>query len=358
MNLTNLSEKIEECKPDRIFVLTDDNTHRHCLPLLADMEWFHDAHVITIPAGDRNKTLDTAAKVWTQLQQHGASRHSLLINLGGGMVTDLGGFAASTFKRGIRFINIPTTLLSMVDAAFGGKTGVNFGGLKNEIGVFNSAKEVIVDVVFLNTLDRENLLSGYAEMLKHALLADIDSLSEHLLFSPLDILNSKTSSRQAKNDSHSSLQELVEFSIAIKERVVEADPHEQGIRKALNLGHTFGHTIESFSMKKHSSTGAKPLLHGYAVAFGLICELYLSAVRLGFSTDIMRQVVSYIREHYGITDITCNDYPELIELMHHDKKNKSGDILCTLLAAVGDIQLDQKLSEEDIKEAFDFLREG
>lgn len=354
MPLENLSKAIETCNPDRLFVLTDENTQRLCLPLLADVK----AHVISIKPDDSHKNLETVANVWRKLQQGGATRHSCLINLGGGMVTDLGGFAASTFKRGIAFINIPTTLLSMVDAAFGGKTGINFEGLKNEIGVFRKAESVIVDTRFLKTLDIENLLSGYAEMLKHALLSDNNMLMRHLSFSLDDVVS-------GKSDAFDELQQLVEMSIDVKERIVEADPNEKDIRKALNLGHTFGHAIESFFMKHSSSPTPHPssliphpLLHGYAVAFGMVCELYLSVVRLGFPTDIMRQVVTYIKENYGTIGIECKHYDELISLMKHDKKNVSDNINCTLLASVGDIRIDQVLTEDEIKEAFDFLREG
>lgn len=260
------------------------------------------------------------------------------------MVTDLGGFAASTFKRGINFINIPTTLLAMVDASVGGKTGINFNGLKNEIGVFNESKYVILDTCFLNTLDHENLLSGYAEMLKHSLIANEKMWAEHVRFdwhsSNLSLLTSL-------------LSPLVKMSVEVKERIVTEDPLEKSIRKALNVGHTVGHAFESFAMK----TG-RPILHGYAVAYGIICELYLSVTKTGFPVDQMRQTVSFIREHYGTFDITCDDYDQLIELMTHDKKNTSGIINFTLLGDIGDIRINQTATAEEIKEALDFYREG
>lgn len=253
------------------------------------------------------------------------------------MVTDLGGFAASTFKRGIDFINIPTTLLAMVDASVGGKTGINFGGLKNEIGVFNDSKFVILDTHFLKTLDRENILSGYAEMLKHGLISDEKMWAELIGFM----------------DDISTLNQLLADSVKVKERIVEEDPKEHGIRKALNVGHTVGHAFESFAMKK-----GKPILHGYAVAYGMIAELYLSAVKCGFPQDKLRQTVNFIREQYGQMLITCDDYPELLELMTHDKKNTSGQINFTLLGGIGDIRINQTATVEDIKEALDFYREG
>lgn len=344
----NLQEElaiaISECEHDRLFVLTDDTTVSACWPVVSNFLCLRGAHVITIPSSDKNKTLDSLSHVWQQLSEQGASRHSLLVNLGGGMVTDLGGFAASTFKRGIDFINVPTTLLAMVDASVGGKTGINFNGLKNEIGVFNDSRFVILSTRFLGTLDSENLRSGYAEMLKHGLLADTPMWAELVNF---DLSSASTA------EGLDVLQCMVGESVAVKQRVVEADPHERGLRKSLNLGHTVGHALESFSMKN-----GQPLLHGYAVAFGLVCELYLSAVKCGFPQDKLRQTVRFIREFYGSCPITCDDYPMLLELMTHDKKNQQGIINFTLLSDVGSVSINQQASDEEIKEALDFLREG
>lgn len=336
----DLVNAIAECEHDKIFILTDQTTHDMCLPKLQNILCLKGAQSIVIKAGDTNKTLDSLAEVWTALSQGGATRHSLMINLGGGMVTDLGGFAASTFKRGIDFINIPTTLLAMVDASVGGKTGINFGGLKNEIGVFSDSKFVIINTQFLDTLDHDNICSGYAEMLKHGLISDERTWAELVTFD-LD------------TPDLSQLQRMVAESIKVKERIVEADPHEHGIRKALNLGHTMGHAFESFAMRRGT-----PILHGYAVAYGLISELYMSARKTAFPTDRMHQTVRFIRENYGTFNITCDDYPTLIELMHHDKKNTSGIINFTLLGNVGDIRINQTANEEEIKEALDFFREG
>ena len=232
-----------------------------------------------------------------------------------------------------------TTLLAMVDASVGGKTGINFGGLKNEVGVFNDSKFVILDTEFLKTLDAENICSGYAEMLKHGLIST-EAMWEELVSFDLD----KPDLKQ--------LQRMVGDSVKVKERIVEQDPHEQGIRKALNLGHTFGHAFESWALKR------KPILHGYAVAFGLIPELYLSVAKTGFPTEKMRQTVNFIKEFYGTLDITCDDYDELIELMHHDKKNQNGIINFTMLGGIGDIRINQTATTEEIKEALDFFREG
>ena len=336
---TELAKAIAECEHDRIFVLVDETTNKLCWSLVKDYLCLKDAQTIVIGATDRRKNLDTLIHVWESLQQGKATRHSLLINLGGGMVTDLGGFAASTYKRGINFINIPTTLLAMVDASVGGKTGINFGGLKNEIGVFNDAEFVLLDTNWLRTLDEENIRSGYAEMLKHGLIADDTMWAELINFNL-----AQPNLRQ--------LASMLNKSVRIKERIVAEDPHEKGIRKALNLGHTFGHAFESWAMKR------QPVLHGYAVAFGLIAELYLATTRTDFPTERMRQTVNFIRAYYGSLPITCNDYPELIELMHHDKKNRGNEINVTLLGGIGDIRIDQTITEEDIKEALDFFREG
>lgn len=334
-----LAEAVAQCDADRRFVLVDETTHRLCLPLVAGFECMRGVEPIVIKAGDQNKGLDSVAHVWSELGRLGATRHSLLINLGGGMVTDLGGFAASTFKRGIQFINIPTTLLAMVDASVGGKTGINFGGLKNEIGVFRNASSVILDTMFLKTMDCENMLSGYAEMLKHGLINQKTMLTELLLF---DI--EQPDLRQ--------LQRMVAESVQVKQRIVLEDPTEHGIRKALNLGHTFGHAFESLALER------TPVLHGYAVAWGLVCELYLSVAKAGFPVDRMRQTVRFVFDHYGRMPLTCDDYPQLLQLMTHDKKNVAGRINFTLLGGVGDILIDQTATKEEIEEALDFYREG
>ena len=336
----DLAIALSDCHRDRLFVLTDDITREKCWPLLSPFIGLRNATHITIPHGDSNKNLESLSHVWQQLGIGKASRHSCLVCLGGGMVTDLGGFAASTFKRGINYINIPTTLLSMVDASVGGKTGINFGGLKNEIGAFSNSQYVIINTKFLSTLDSENLLSGYAEMLKHGLISNTVTWSELINFNISD-------------PDLNTLQQMVGESVAVKERIVEADPRENGIRKALNLGHTIGHAIESWAMK-----GDNPMLHGFAVAYGLVGELYLSTVLCGFPTDKLRTTVAYINNHYGKPSFTCDDYDTLTELMTHDKKNSDGAINFTLLGGIGDIRINQNATETLIAEALDFIREG
>ena len=336
----SLTQAIDEVKHDLLFVLCDETTERLCLPVISDFDCMKDAQLITIPATDSHKTLESLSHVWSELQHMGATRHSLMVNLGGGMVTDLGGFAASTFKRGIPYINIPTTLLSMVDASVGGKTGINFGGLKNEIGVFNNARSVILNTTFLRTMDHENICSGYAEMLKHGLINNEEMWAELLNFS-----------LELNVESLEMLGRMVAESVAVKQRIVTEDPTEQGIRKALNLGHTAGHAFESLALER------KPVLHGYAVAWGMIVELYLCCVKTNFPQNQMRQTVAFIKENYGRMEITCDDYPHLIELMHHDKKNQGNSINFTLLGGIGDIRINQTATEEEIKDALDFYRE-
>lgn len=331
---------LRDKKYDRIFLLDDTVTHVHCLPLLSAWVEERGVQVLTMEAGDVAKNLDTLSSIWQQLTEKGASRHSLLINLGGGVVTDLGGFAAATFKRGIDFINIPTTLLSMVDAAVGGKTGINFAGLKNEIGAFRSAIDVIVDTTFLRTLDNENICSGYAEMLKHALLHNTAMWAEHL-------------EQDLQHPDYEALARLVQQSIEVKERIVGEDPHEKGLRKALNLGHTFGHAFESLALSQ-----GRPVLHGYAVAWGIVCELYLSSVLLGFPSAHFHPTVRFVRETYGQFSFTCKDYDRLLDYIRHDKKNVGGQTNFTLLAGIGQIRLDCHANRDLICEALDFLREG
>jgi len=335
-----LAEAVEKCPHDRLFVLTDENTLRLCWPVVSELPCLAEAQMVTIGATDENKTLDSLSSVWRALQQGGATRHSLMVNLGGGMVTDLGGFAASTFKRGIQYINVPTTLLSMVDASVGGKTGINFGGLKNEIGVFNCARSVILDTVFLRTMDRENILSGYAEMLKHGLISNEANWAELLTFD-LDAID------------YARLTQMVATSVAIKERVVEEDPLEHGIRKALNLGHTVGHAFESLALAED-----RTVLHGYAVAWGLVCELYLSVKLTGFPKDKFQQTLQFIKENYGTFAFDCRKYERLYELMTHDKKNTAGQINFTLLGGIGDILINQQATKDEIMDMLDFYREG
>lgn len=330
---------------DRVFVLVDENTAECCLPILRHEKGdegcvMEGAKVVTIKAGDDVKTLDTAVAIWNELVDNGATRSSLLVNLGGGMVTDLGGFVAATFKRGMKFVNVPTTLLGVVDAATGGKTGVNFRGLKNEIGVFAKAERVLVDTRFFESLDFKNRLSGYAEMVKHALIAD-PILLEQTLNYDLDAFDMAR------------LATLLEQNIQIKENIVAVDLNETGLRKALNFGHTVGHAFESLSYELNS-----PMLHGFAVMWGMVAELYLSFLKLKFDKRVVLQILAFAKEYYGAFPYTCKQYDRLYELMMHDKKNSGGQINFTLLAGVGDVRINQNVTKEEVFEALDFIREN
>lgn len=315
------------------------------------MVWIADANtarlvepappcLITIPDGDENKTLETVTRTWDEMERMGVTRHSLIINLGGGMVTDLGGFAAATFKRGVRFINIPTTLLGAVDAAVGGKTGINFHGLKNEIGAFAPASDVIISTRFFDTLPAEEMNSGFAEVLKHALLSDRDELLrllDHDFTAPIN---------------HDELLERLRRSVQVKVDIVARDPDEQGERKALNLGHTVGHAFESLAIKR-----GKPVPHGFAVAWGLVTEAVLSHLLLKFPSDDVHRLGNFVRDNYRDFPFTCDDYEKLLDLMRHDKKSRDGEITCTLLAAVGDYRLDQTVTPDDVTAALDIQRD-
>lgn len=336
----DLSDILSRLSFDKLFLLTDENTERLCYPLVKDNAQIAKAGKIIIKAGDDNKNIETLSSIWKYLSENGATRHSLLINLGGGMLTDIGGFAAASFKRGIKCINIPTTLLGAVDAAVGGKTGINFNGLKNEIGAFAPAETVLIDSAFFKSLDHQNFLSGYAEMIKHGL---IDSDKEW----------QATMSFDTEEIDYETLKQLVVDSVGVKERIVEIDPFERGIRKALNLGHTIGHAFESMSYKLN-----KPVQHGYAVAWGIICELYLSHRFCGFPKEKMYKTIYFIKDNYHGFYFDCDHYERLYEYMKHDKKNESDTVNFTFLSDVGKIEINQTASKEDIFDAIDFLRES
>lgn len=346
----NICQAIEDfttqINHDRLFILFDTTTIRLCMPLLVpflnNYEMAHGGqkvHQIIIEATDNAKNVESLTEVWTELSNHGATRHSLLINVGGGMVTDLGGFAAATFKRGIQFINVTTTLLGAVDAAVGGKTGVNLGSIKNEIGAFAPANAVLISTAFFETLDHDNLLSGYAEMLKHGILSSKQHTYDLLQY---DLQHWDTES----------LLPLLEYSVNVKRNIVRQDPYEKGLRKALNLGHTFGHAFETWCMQNR-----RPVLHGYAVAWGLVCELIMSHQQVGFPSDVLYEIARFVRSHYGPLFITCDDYPALFELMKHDKKNEGDEINFTLMSEIGVPALNHSADEKQIGAVLDIYRD-
>lgn len=338
-----LDRLAEQIQPSSTFILVDPNTAKFVLPLFqADSETAAKATVITTPAGDNNKDINALTAIWQGLSDNQASRSSLLINLGGGVITDIGGLAAATYKRGIHVINIPTTLLGAVDAAVGGKTAINFNGLKNHIGVFSPADAVIISSIFFPTLSMQELLSGYGEMIKHALLSSSTTLA--------DLLKYSLQNPPADPDR---LLALVKESVAVKQTIVDQDPTEKGFRRTLNLGHTIGHAFESLALKRLSA-----IPHGYAVVWGLVVECVLSNMLEGFSSETLHNLADYVKHEYGAFDITCDDYPALLEFMAQDKKNILPDqINFTLLKAPGDIVLDVTPSKDQITAALDIYRD-
>lgn len=329
-----LETKLKDVSISDVFVLVDSASRRYALERLGKIPM---KHLIEIPQGDLNKSLEQLAFIWQQLSDNGARRNSLLINLGGGMVTDLGGFAASCFKRGIRFWNIPTTLLAQVDASVGGKNGINFNGLKNEIGTFAQPEWVFIDHHFLTSLPSQQWWSGFAEMLKHALLAGGEHLTE--------IIGMKEEMK--KSDSFLA---LIQKSVEVKANIVAVDPLEKGIRKALNLGHTVGHAVEEWAILHGIEC-----YHGEAVACGLLATLYLSVKKMNFDKVLYKQLKTFIEMKYPISAFVFNP-EELYELMLHDKKNEQSGVNFTLLRSPGNVEIDQYCFQEEILEALSQIK--
>lgn len=328
-----LRSKLEHVPSADIFVLVDNNSRNYCMEHL-NMGYVPGEHVITIAEGEYNKCLDNVALIWHLLSSCGARRNAVLVNIGGGVITDIGGFAAACFKRGIRFLNVPTTLLAQVDASLGGKTGINFDGLKNDIGTFSLPEWVIIDNHFLDTLPPRQILSGFAEMLKHALLSGEKHLAE---------IMATDLSQVAQED----FLPLIQESVAVKSAIVTEDPYEKGLRKALNLGHTVGHAIESIAIKKDLE-----IYHGDAVAYGLIAELYLSVKKMGFDPKCYEAVKAFIREKYPVYH-PVGEPDELYELMLYDKKNEHEGANFTLLSRPGKVEINQYCNREEILEALE-----
>lgn len=320
----------------KVYVVVDEHTREHCLPLLLAFDFFRAIPVLELHSGEENKNLESVVAVWNFLEENGADRKSLLINLGGGMLSDLCGFAASCFKRGLHFVNIPTTLLAQVDASVGGKTGINFNGLKNEIGVFNQPQTVIIASQFLQSIDKKNFLSGFAEMLKHGLIHSKAHWDECLAF-------------DFDNTDYETLNGMIARSVAIKEYFVVNDPTEQNIRKALNLGHTVAHAFESLALHQ-----GRPILHGYAVAYGLIVELFLSAQKAGFPMEQANEIANWVINTYGPFEITNDDYEALYLKMTKDKKNEAGRINFTLVPEIGKVEININCEKDLIFEALDY----
>lgn len=321
----------------KIFILVDTNTHQVCLPqFLSGLETVLDIEIIEIENGEEYKTIDTCVGVWNALSELNADRKSLIINLGGGVVTDLGAFVASTFKRGIAFINVPTTLLSMVDASVGGKTGVDLGALKNQIGVINVGAMVLIDTSYLSTLPANELRSGYAEMLKHGLIQNESYWTELLDLSNLTLKN---------------LDDLIYKSVVIKNKVTAQDPHENGLRKTLNYGHTLGHAIESLFLEDNNKT---TLLHGEAVAVGMVLATYISYKLIDFPKQKLDLIKLTMIDLYGKIIFHESDYKHIIDLLIYDKKNSHGNINFVLLNDIGSSKIDCIVENALILEAFEY----
>ena len=333
------NKELEKINPSKVFVITDTNTKKLCIPLFLEHYRFQiKPEILEIPEGETHKNIQTCLSLWNELSEKGADRHSLIINLGGGVVTDLGGFVASTFKRGIEFINIPTSLLAMVDASVGGKNGVDLGLIKNQIGVINNPAMVIIDTQFLKTLPDNQKTSGYAEMLKHGLIHSKE------YWSKIKGLN------ESKIEA---IEELLWESVIIKNAIVTQDPFENGIRKTLNYGHTLGHAIESYSLSKND---LKPLLHGEAIAIGMILTTYISSKILGFPEDTLEDVSNSITEKFLKISFNKLDIEEIIKLLIYDKKNTSGKVMFVLLKDIGIPKINCEVPNEYLIEAFDYYK--
>ena len=342
-DLTQLSTLLSDLPQGQLFVLTDSHTKEHCLPLFAEFIGEKPYHLLTLEAGEEHKNLASVQVVWDFLLKHHATREAILINLGGGMITDLGGFAAATYMRGIRFVNIPTTLLAMVDASSGGKTGFDYQGVKNAIGTFTPPLATLIHPEYLHTLPAKELLSGFAEMLKHALIASKEEWVKLLRLAQEEL-------QQDKLVEALSTTGALQASMAIKEKVVAQDPRETGWRKILNFGHTIGHAIESAALEN------LPQPHGYCVLWGMVAEVYLSVVKLGCPRDILQQLTQLMLQYYGRPQCNCKQREQLIQRMYQDKKNSANQTPnFTLLRAVGEPVINQYVTQPEIDEALEYL---
>ena len=332
-----LNKHLKDKNFSKIFILVDENTHTYCLPFFIEkVETDVVIEIIEIESGEINKTIDTCVGVWNTLSDLDADRKSLLINIGGGVITDLGGFVACTFKRGIAYINVPTSLLAMVDASVGGKTGVDLGHLKNQIGVISNPDLVLIDTKYLDTLPQNQMRSGLAEMLKHGLITGESYWNKFTDLSKLSL---------------DDLDELIYESVIIKKNVVEEDPYENGRRKTLNFGHTLGHAIESYFLSNPKKT---TLLHGEAIAVGMVLACYISTELTGFPKEKTLEIKALFTNYYGKVSIDESEYATIIELLKYDKKNNHGNINFVLLESIGNTKMDCLVDEHVIIDAFKF----
>ena len=327
----SLSEQVVRMAPSKILVLADDNTHHHCYPLISSSLSAHELFVI--PPGEQYKNLQTCHQIWSKLTALQMDRSALVVNLGGGVIGDMGGFCAATFKRGIEFVNVPTTLLAQVDASIGGKLGVDFDGYKNHIGLFKEPAKVLISTEFLTTLPYKELRSGFAEVLKHALIKDAAYWQKIHEF----------------DWEHQNWTQHINHSIDVKEQVVEEDPQEKGLRKILNFGHTIGHAVERFYLSSDT-----PLLHGEAIAVGMVCEAFLSRKYTALDNSDLEIIGRNLSNWFGKVTIRNSDFEAIATNAVQDKKNRDGVINCTLLTAVGQAVVDQPIGLLDIIESLDY----
>jgi 3-dehydroquinate synthase len=328
----------EELPGNKYYILVDENTRKYCLPVLFELSpCLQKCNILEIPSGEDHKNINTSISLWHELIKSGADRSSVIINLGGGVICDIGGFVASAFKRGINFINIPTSLLAMADAAIGGKTGINFEHLKNEIGLFAHALKIIINPAFLRTLPEEHTRSGYAEIIKIALS------SGPQLWDTIKLIHYKKVN---------SWDQIICDAVELKNNIVSIDPFEKNERKILNFGHTTGHAIESLLLE--SGNG---VLHGEAIAAGIICELFISMKHCKFPETAFFEIKSIIDGQFSKTGFNQEDIPRILALMKHDKKNAASRINFTLLKAIGKPLIDQDIEEQLIRQSLDFYLE-
>ncbi|MEL6254549.1 MAG: 3-dehydroquinate synthase [Bacteroidota bacterium] len=330
-----LGEFLRNSDYSQILVLADENTYELCYPKLRDYLPVHEA--IHIPAGEKFKTLETCVGVWSKMTQMAMDRKAIMVNLGGGVIGDMGGMIASLYKRGIDFVQVPTTLLSQVDASVGSKLGVDFMQFKNHIGLFNDPQGVYIWPGFLNTLSDRELASGFAEVIKHHLIADQAGWEELKHIRDLRKLD---------------YTQIIEHSIAIKQRIVEEDPFEKGARKSLNFGHTIGHAIESMRLETEA-----PLLHGEAISIGMICEAFLSREAGLIDTKALVSIIELISNHYPSTNFSAAEFDDIIARALNDKKNEGKKIMCTFIDGIGQFKINQEISDGDIEESLEFYND-
>lgn len=327
-----LSDFFKENDFSKVAVLVDENTKKHCLPVIENAlpEGFY---LIEIKSGEEEKHLETCKSIWGAVTDQAFDRKSLLVNLGGGVIGDMGGFCAATFKRGISFINIPTTLLAQVDASVGGKLGIDFLGFKNHIGVFQDPLRVLISPAFLETLDKRELRSGFAEVIKHCLIRDKEKFQ---------VIKNKTLEEQDWND-------IISHSVKVKKDVVEEDPQEKGLRKILNYGHTLGHAVETYYLNK-----GKRILHGEAIAIGMVCEAWLSELKCGLSPKETEEIFDYINSIYDLFPIEKEAFDVILSLTTQDKKNEGNKVKASLLKEVGYCLFNIDVTRDEMIEALEY----